>query len=718
MYRFQPLYAALAVAGLAGSCLPALAQSNPGAGSVPSPQADKPSNQIIEITATAQKRTQNVLRTPLALSVLSGDEMKSAGVSSALNLSELLPNTEIGKGFGGGIQVTLRGIGSTDDSERGDPAAAVHIDGIYLGRTRSAGVTFYDLARIEVLRGPQGTLYGRNANAGVVNIITNKPSNKLEGSASLEAGNYSTLRLEGMINVPVNDMLGIRAVVSREKRDGFSDTANSSNNFGSDRDDLNNTSARLHVLFKPTSSISWLVTADGATYKGHNQASFNVSSGVVPSSRRLNPAIEGKTDNRAWGLTSEITANLGFADLTYLFGRREDKQDEAGSNAESRTWFTAKSNFKQDSHEIRLSSPAKQPLQWIAGVYSYKGNTANVDFPVFIGTSQLVRFFQNPARNESEAVFGQATVPVLDGLRLTGGLRYTQDRKLRKGSTFDGNNNLIGNVGNDADAGWSKSTYKLGLDYDLGKTALLFANLATGFKAGGFNDGNAVAGDANFNPFLYYKPESIRSLEVGAKGRFLDDRLHLSVAAFNYDYTEMQVQTVLNNSLVTSNAGVARVRGAEVEGKLSVGAAGRLDFSLGLLNSRYKQYTTPNGTSYAGRPLDKSPDTSFGLGYTHGWDLANGATLSANASTRYSSSYVLLDPGSITAAPKQIRQPSHTKSNLSLTYAPASGGWDVQVFVKNIEDETTMNALFSNNGANSAFLSEPRTFGLRGNLRF
>jgi len=719
MIRPNPLATALLAAGLI-SLHPVLAQE----AVAPAGADAAASTQLQEVVVTAQKRAQSVSKTPLSLSVVTGDDLKSKGVSSAANLTEVMPNVQIGKGNAGGMELSIRGIGSSDNTERGDPAAAFHIDGIYIGRSQGAGASFFDLERVEVLRGPQGTLYGRNANAGAVNVITRKPSAVFEGAVNAEVGSYGNRKVDAMLNVPVNDMLALRAVVSKQRHRGYSDTANGSNNFSSDRDDQNDTAARLHGLLKFSPQTSLLLSADVSRDKSHGMTQFELSgTGQPPASRTLNPEVEGRHNNRSGGVSAEFKTNLGPADLTYLYGHRSSARDEDDSlGSAPNLHSTYNGAFKQDSHELRLSSAGASDLQWLAGLYAFTETGSNLDFSVFLpavaGNGPLIRFLQDPAKSNTTAAFGQATYTVLPGLRGTLGLRYTRDEKSRLGQTYGGNGQPIGNVGNNAAATWNKGTYKVGVEYDLTPRHMLYTTLSTGYKAGGFNDGNSVVGDANYNPDLYYKPESITSLEAGLKGRYFGNRLQLSLAAFYYDYKDLQLPAAINTQLVTTNAGKARVTGLEAEGRWAVSEAGRLNFAIGLLDAHYTRYNTPNGEDYSGKKLDRAPDMTLNLGYTHTWVLPNDAALSAYLGSRYSSAYVLTDRGLPTVAATQFKQDAFSKSDLTLTYTAPSDQWYVQGFVKNIENKSTMTALFTVNGANYTYLSEPRTVGVRAGVKF
>lgn len=681
-------------------------------------------SELKEVTVTAQKRVQASSKVPLALSVVDGEDIKSKGVSTLANITDLVPNVMMGVGNANGMEITIRGIGSSDNTERGDPEAAFHIDGVYIGRPQGAGATFFDVERVEILRGPQGTLYGRNANAGAINVIPNKPSNKFEGTVATEVGNWGSTKLEGMVNVPVSEDFALRAVVSQQKHDGYADTANATTGFSQDRDDKNNLSGRIQGLmrFSPTASLR--VAIDTSHDTGAGRAMYDITNGVLPTSRTLNTQVEGKLNNKSSGLVSELKYGLGTTDLVYLFGHRESDRSEVNSlGAAPSVYATYGETFKQDSHELRLSSADAGALQWVLGAYYYKEVGHNLDLDVLLpaafGGGRAIHFVQDPATSESTAVFGQATYALSPVLRATLGLRTTTDNKAREGQTRVGPTDTpIGVVGNSAAGKWTSSTYHVGAEYDLSPTQMAYATVSTGFKAGGFNDGNGVVGDPNYNASLYYKPETITSYEAGVKGRFFGNRVQLGASAFYYDYADLQKSAAVNNSLVTVNAGQASVSGVELEGRAKVGEAGRVNFAIGLLSAKYKQYTAPNGQDLAGQSLDRAPDTTITLGYTHNWDLSSGARLSAYAGTRYSTSYVLSDTGTQTQAPRFYTQESFTRSDVTLNYSSVDDRWSAEAFVKNIEDKGQVASLFTNGGSSYATLTDPRTVGIRGTFKF
>lgn len=720
--RTTPPFLLTAAAALLTPTLPSWAQSQASAG-------DAVASAIQEVVVTAQKRQQSEIKTPLSLTAVTGDDLRTSGVVSAKGLTDLMAGVQIGAGYSNTVDINIRGLGTTDVSERGDPAAAFHIDGIYVGRPQGAGAAFFDIERVEVLRGPQGTLYGRNATAGAVNVITNKPRAKFAASVDVTLGNYKHAQVEAMVNAPVNDMLALRAVVSVLDRDGFADTAHApENNFAADRDDAHNKSGRVLALLKFSPSSSALLSVDSSTDRNHNAGSYLIAApynkGV--KSRFFSPAVEGQRNNSSSGASLEFKTSLGFSELTYLYGYREAKRDEhdsLGQTTGPRSQFADFSNkVDQNSHELRLgSADAASALQWVAGVYMYEETNHDIKFQVSNLTpfpGSFIRFEQDPTISKSRAIFGQGTYSLTPELRLTAGLRSTRDEKSRVGTQTVHPSPAFIVSSNNAAGEWSKSTWKLGVDYDLSKSAMFYANVATGYKAGGYNDGTAAT-----NPTLYYNPENIVSYEAGVKGRFLNNKLRLSTSLFYYDYTDLQISSIVNNLLNTLNAAKARVAGAELEGRWQVLDNGRLNFALSVLDSKYRELMLSSGdgknnTNFGGKKLDKAPSTTLSLGYTHSWALASGAGLSANVSARYSSSFVFTDPGTLTMAAHQVTQPAFTKADLSVTYNSADDRWYLQGFARNLGNQITIGGMLNNQGQNYAFLTDPRTFGVRAGIKF
>jgi len=721
----SPVQRPLAAAVLAA--LSAYAATGAQAQTSPAPRVEQ------QIVVTANKVSQSVLKVGASLSTLSADDIRDQGVTDAKALTDLMPNTQISQAGGSTVVVNIRGIDNTNTTPLGEPAAAFHIDGVYLGRMSGAGAAFYDIERVEVLRGPQGTLYGRNANAGVVNVITKVPSNVRGGYVSGELGTLGQKRVDGAYTLPLNNMVSLRVALSSNRRDGYSDTTTPTNGFSEDRDNIHTDSGRLQALVKLSPATSLHLSFDTSTNKGSGPNYYDLTSGVIPTKNLVDAgnSLEGKFNDRASGWKAELKTSVGFADLIYIYGDRSTKMHEDYSVGI--LGLLTSNKVHQTSHELRLSSRDNGPLQWVGGLFAFNEKTTNnqldgiFPFPGPLTAAQcgglasctgVIQYKDFLIENDSKAVFGQVTYSMDRATRLIGGARTTTDKKLRQGQqlfsadgTFDPMTNPSAPLYGQGK--WSRPTYKLGIERDLAPSQMVYASVATGFKAGGFNDA-----DTRTNPEFIYRPEKITSVEAGMNGKFFNDALQLTSSLFHYKYSDMQRTGIVNNSAVTVNTGKATVDGLELSARYRVSDAGRLDLGLGLLRARYTDFKTPNGTDFSGKHLDKAPEATLNAGYTHHWDLASGARLTAHLGTKFSSAYNLTDVGTSTAAPVVYRQASFTKSNLSFSYSSPNDDYDIQFYVKNIEDKAQLMGTTSLAGTNYGYMSEPRTVGVRSSFRF
>lgn len=735
--RRQPALHLLAAAAVVAAATPAPAQ-----------QAAAKTEGVQEVVVTAERRSTLASRTPLSLAVLSGDDLKAEGASDTRRLAELIPNVQIGSGALGGVEVSIRGIGANNNTEVGDPVVGVSIDGIFMGRPQMAGAALFDLERVEVLRGPQGTLYGRNSTAGAINIITNKPGKRFEGAASLGFGSYNGRQGDVMLNVPVGPNFALRGVLSAVSRDGYVDTAHApANAFTKDKSDQDNVSGRLQGRLSLGADTSLNLSADFSRDRGAGPGAIAYT--VVqanprgPAGRYVPTArYEGRNDIDASGFTAEFKHKLAIGELTLLAGHRDQERNLLYSIGTSGTGAYNHSHFKQDSAELRLASTSNGPLQWVAGLYGFSETGSPTVLQAF---GPGLFFFQDPMKTKSKAVFGQATYALTSALRLTAGLRETQDTKSRIGCAYrfaglnsagltrltDPNNPLTSppaaselpacpaaQTNKVPSQDWNKLTYKLGADYDLAPGILMFASYSTGFKAGGFTDGDVttVANPAA----VIYNPESLAAAELGLKAKLLNNKLHINLTAFSYDYTDLQVSALatcnsgVGTCTLTTNAGKASSKGLELEGRYQPTGVDRVIFGLGLTNAKYTKFITSGNIDWAGRKLDKSPSSTLNLGWSHQFTLPNGAGLTAYVGARYSAKYVL----SNSAANLQIEQSAFTRTDAHLTYASPDDRFDVQLYVRNIEDRNVATSYQASGPVHGVYLAEPRMVGLRGNFRF
>ncbi|CAN5153937.1 TonB-dependent receptor [soil metagenome] len=678
-----------------------------------------------EIVVTAEKRETTAQKTAVAMTVFDAKALQRNGVQSLQDLSKLAPGVSLGQNSANVI-VAIRGVSSRDTTEIGDPAVSISTDGFYIQRPTGLSDAIYDLERVEVLRGPQGTLYGRSATGGAINFITAKPTDEFAARAGVGIGNYDLLTTEGMINVPVSDFLSARASFQTTRHDGYR-TNEAPARAG---DDADATSARLHLLFKPTDRLNVLVTGQYTHIGGVGPTVYGVPI-VGATVNTVRPAIDRKGSSH--GLPNQfidtdiksvqVNANydLDFATLIYSGGYREMKYEQLrdlDGLSTSANYFNPKENPTDWSHELRMVSKGDGPLKWQFGGYWFQEKNSLLTYYQTYATSAagVNRFvFDYDVKARSQAVFGQASYEVYEGVTVEGGIRYSEDKKSRTGFQNTGLNSTppAANVPQNGLLNSNKVTYHAALNWQATPRNLLYAKYDTGYKAGGFTD---VFGVGVFT----YKPETIVSYEVGSKNRFLDNRLQLNVSAFLYDYKDQQASVVNPNGNTVGagtsyviNAGKSRIYGAEVELVAQPSPADQIDGSVAYLHGEYTDLCTARATNgdctrdFSGNQSVQAPQWQINAGIEHKFDLFGG-TLVPRAQTHYESkSYLGIENYA------RQRQGDYIRSDAMLTYTSDGDKWSLQAYVRNLENTTVITVANASFGSYNFGLAAPRTYGVK-----
>jgi iron complex outermembrane receptor protein len=718
-----------------------------------------------EIVVTAERRAQTLQNTAIAVSALAGTALTDSGVADVSDLTRSVPSVVIAPAVGGVPQIYLRGVGTFASNAYAEQSVAFNLDGVYISRPAGANGVFYDIQRVEVLKGPQGTLYGRNASGGALNVLPETPKmDTLSGAATLEIGNYDLRKADAYVNVPLSDKAAMRVSGMVIDRNGYL-----TDGYNDDKGQA----GRLQLLLQPTED--WRVRLSGDYYhRGGKGSAFIqypfVDSGnpwIGPSDSRsvaayyaglpavsaFNPLIsnakdDGFVDNDFWGAHAEITRDFSFATLTIIPAYRQVQEDYQ-TYAPGSTRVT--SDAKQKSIEARLSSQGESSLTWLAGFYYFSEDVqANQDYDSWV-TESIVN---SKLTGETVAAFGQLTYTLTEGMRLTAGGRYTHEEKSQDsqfGTTvFSADEPTM--VGRTDDRSWNAATWKVGFDYDLAPHTLFYANVGTGFKAGGFY---ASVGPDTFDP------EHLTAYSMGIKSRFWNNRVQINTEVFDYEYRDQQISylapTVTGSStnpyapiFVTQNVGRSRIRGFEVEGQWKATAQDLFTAAVQYTDSRYNSFTynyystfgappsvgcpytnvsagvTPSpvapsavySVDCSGKPANNAPRWTVNVGYQHEFSFEDGSSLTAAGDVYFSASY----DTSFDYLPQQ-KQDGYHMSNVRLTYNAASDDWSVTAYVNNIEDEAVVasslqpNQAFGN-GLNYASIRAPRTYGVRATIRY
>ncbi|MBK6596429.1 MAG: TonB-dependent receptor [Proteobacteria bacterium] len=524
---------------------------------------------------------------------------------------------------GGEAQIYIRGIGSNLLAVGSDPSVAIHLDGVYLGRPNMGLNQFLDVERVEVLRGPQGTLYGRNATGGSSNIISKQPTDEFEGYVGAGTGSFNRVELKGAVGGPINDQWAFRVAGRYVKDDGYVEDLDPA---GTNKlDDQALQAVRAILRFQPNASFSASLSFDHSDFENGNTAvrpNDGIGTaqvfGAVPTRSILEQRNDfdtfmdwktgGATLNVVWDITdgiqlSSVTAQKSF-DMDFFFNT-----DGTELNVTRTSEIFDTQPFSQ---ELRLASTSDSRLQWIAGAYYLKEDKDGaLGLVRELGVPSLRTFNIFATDNtKAYAVFGELYYELTDRVKLTAGLRYSDEKK----DDYNELNFVLANAANPASEvrrglfgninyaacgalcpfqsrtdsqSWSDTTPKLGIDFKMQDNVLLYASYTEGFKSGGYNDyqpNNPVFG-----------PETIKSIEVGAKTDWLDGRLRLNGAAFWYDYSDLQVTTFFQSLTLVSNAATAEVKGIDFE--LLMQATEQVNFgvSLSYLDATYDKFDVPYG---------------------------------------------------------------------------------------------------------------------------
>jgi iron complex outermembrane receptor protein len=689
-FKLTPLAAALAYV-LSG--LPAAAQTaadtETASTAAAAPQPAKQGLQTVVVTA--ERQSQSLQKTSISIVAIDAGEIAQQGLSNAADALKNITNVEV-QGAARGSVIAMRGLGSDLPPGMGESAVSTNFDGIYNFRAEGNTAGLFDLERIEVLRGPQGTLYGRSASGGVVNFLTRGPEiGKLKGNFSLELGTYGLVRTEAGVNVPVNDMLALRVSGTTTDRKGYlSDGFN---------DDVSN-AGRVKLLFKPVQGVSLLAAHERVRINGKG-VGFIPQDNWNNEDTRLQAATGADTDvgyqryvqSKSW---FELNADLGFGVLTVLpawqradgeLYRKYDASRPAGSEEQSNR---DPNGARQDSLEVRLANGAGAPFKWVVGYYGYKMVNSTYCLLNCDATSPN----PNATSTNSKAVFAQATIPLATGLRGIVGGRMTKDEKTA--SALDAP---------DTRDTWKTKDGKLGLEYDLAPAVMAYATYATAHRPGGFNALPGAVGN------LRFESETMKSAELGIKSRLLDNTLQVNADVFNLDYENYQIVDFAPPDYAKiSNVPKQKVRGFELDSRMLLGDYGMLRASVALLDAKLGNFV-PYGTTtnLQGQQMPHAPRRTFKLGWEYPIDFADGSVLTLRADARRSSEqYVSATENAYTL------QEAYNQGDVSAIYKSADDKWSLTAYVKNVSDYVAKTGNFGG----YALVSAPRTAGLILNSSF
>ncbi len=670
-----------------------------------------------EIVVTAERRAVGVQDIPIAVSAFGQAAMDQQGSIDIDTLMLKVPSTTFSSAIATPV-ITIRGIGTQNvlgGSVGGDPGVAVYTDGVVNARPQGTVVPFYDIERVEVLRGPQGTLYGRNATGGAINIITNKPTDEFQGNFDAQYGNLSHVRVRAAFTGPlIEHVLDFRIAGYGEQTRSDVKNLGSGNDLG--KRDLH--AARLELLTHFNDAADLLLATslysqdntDPITYRGNVRdtpearallanagfpepttpqltvGELNGGALVTSPPRTLNSDFNAFDKRRFTTTYARLHVGVDSADWTTLVSYGQTRTDTGfdldGTNIALANKIAGNDTSHQFSAESDLVSRGKSKLDWILGAFYFKEGAANFQeftlSPLAFGPIPpgSVDFSGGPVHTDSYAAFGQATYHFTDKLSALLGLRYSVDKKT--GNEFL---TFVAPLGAEQLANkWHALTPKFNLSYTLTDDMLFYATAARGYKSGGLNIG-ALQGTT-------YNPEYVWDYEGGVKSTWLDKRLRLNLAGFFYDYTDLQVNQLIGLVEALTNAAKSHISGAELE--LSALPIDRLqiDFTASYLDAKFTSFRENESPlpelgvfSLAGNTLPNAPRWKADAGVQYGFVLPGGQ-LTPRADITYTSlTYLDEFDRSFNS------QPGWMNVNARLTWTPQNGRYYVAGYGVNLTDK-------------------------------
>ncbi len=738
---------------------------------------ENPNLAIEEIIVSAERRESNMQSVPIAVSAFSQTDLQAQQVANIGDLQTLVPNLSIHVGDANNAVVYIRGVGQVDSIAFFEPGVGIYLDDVYLGRAQGAFLDVVDVERIEVLRGPQGSLYGRNTVGGAIKYISARPTEELSGNISATMGNYNRQDLKASISGPlIGERLLGRLTVAQLGRDGYSDNAFD----GKDDGDQDTQFARGVLQFQATDDVSIQLAIDYTNSDPNRSRTpaketpinvmaidpFTFTSSVIPFAADTDPfkvnadfntLEETETQGSDLNISWDISDQLSFKSITSYreldYGTELDL-DGTPLNVFGIFYFN---DQRQTSQEFQLSYQGER-LSAVSGVYYFNEEGSTFDGGVFnnflIATAGI-----SSSSTDSVAIFSQFDYDVTDQLTATFGFRYTEEEKdyqrlvedfnltALAGLTIDpvtfavsytnprllsprsADLRLGGGIGvarplaNPDSADFDNFSPKLGLKYQINDDMQVYGTASSSFKSGGFNGRLA---DGQQEP---YEEETLTSIEFGLKSQWLDDRIRLNAAAFYNQYDDLQVssfETTADGTAILpvfTNAGEAIIQGLEVELTVLITEALTINANLGYLDTEYKEFfaeadpVTKTVIDVSDqRQLVNSPEWDTYLGASYVLPIGEMGTLTFLTDISYRSKTYLEVNSS-----ENLAQSGYSLINAAILFETADEHWQFMLGAKNLNDKEYRTHAFDLSafpGVELGYYNAPRTYSFNATYTF
>ena len=679
----------------------------------PQPVAAGDSNNA-DIVVTAQKRSESAQKVPITLTAFSAADLDKRGVADIRDVARFTPGFNAAQFSNDKPIFAIRGAENTFSAAGATKPVGIFIDEIYIPRFSASNFSLYDAQNVTILKGPQGTLFGRNVTAGAILVTTREPSlTEIAANARVGVGNYNLREAAGYLSVPFSDQLAGSISVNREVHDGYGrDILN-----GRQEDNDNSWATRGQLLFKPSSSFKLRLSGDYSHDKNNGRALSSLT--LSDTDRRTSELGTPQTfDVTIAGGSARMEIGDGPVKFTSVTGYRYSNSFEIFSRS-GLSYLKLPNSFqelgeererdKAFSQEGRISYEDKN-ISLITGVFffsedSYRG-FRKYRLAAKTGAITLDNFYDQDVKTTSVAPFADLTWHVTDKFDLIGGIRYTYEKKDARETLTNKTAPAASFSATDGN-GWSQVTYRAVANYRPTNDITLYASYATGFTAGGYNtEADQVSAFRTF-----FNPEKSYNAEVGVKTRFLDGRGRFNIAAFTTKYKDKQ-EFVFNNLTFIGNiinAAQARARGIEADVGFNPIKALSLGGTFAYLDAKYNKFDIPGAASATGNVMGNSPRFTYSA-YADLDQPIGPVRLLAGLSFTHKDSY---HPSA--TLPTPIGATNLVNGQIGI--ADLGDHWRVVVWARNLTNQQYP-LIISNYSVNAEWLAPPRTFGLRVSYKY
>ncbi|HWW57615.1 MAG TPA: TonB-dependent receptor [Sphingopyxis sp.] len=742
-YAMQ-LLSGVALTGAIAMAGPALAQTS---GAQAPAATDGSGPQIDDIVVTARKREESLQNVPIAITAYSGDAIREAQIASLSEFAGRTPGFTFQQQSSLEQEAFIRGVGTLRlNSATADPSIGLFLNEVYIGRRGAATPPIFDLERVEVLRGPQGTIFGKNVVGGAVSLVTAAPQFTTGAGGYLAIGNYDTVQSEAYVTGPVSEKIAIRAAGYVNRHSGFSRNIVT----GQELEDMKSVGGRISVLAEPTDALKISIVADISRDRSGGQARHAVddptragigpiTTGQISSDPRTTETPYDQYSRRnTRGISGRIDHDMGFGTLTYLsalrIGKSAQRYSQAGAGSPpsfTDSVLTQEEDYSGLTQELRLASDGSGRVNWITGIYYLREktdrssrNTATSFLPGGPGSTRDSldgdNIFEQVGIAKNYAVFGELSFDLTSQLTLSAGARYTIDKK----SMVGGARVLsLGQPGDllspaplqapyslDVDKTWREFTPRVAIEYKINQNILVYASAARGFKGGGWQSAAPDLATA----IRAFNPETAWSYEVGFKSDLFDRRVRLNLAAFQLDFKDLQVEQLDDVLLTTvvANAANAKIRGLEGEVTLAVTDGLTLSGSGSVIDAKYLDYVdVGRGLDFTGNKLPRAADYQFSVAADYETPVSGKLTLKAHVDYVYQDS-IFYGPDNTN------REPGYGQLNARLGIGAIDDRWTISLWGKNLTNKLYRVSVIPFLGDEASLYGAPRTYGVRVSGKF